>query len=383
MADAATPAAAAPAAADAAQATAGDTYQSDFSAMMKEMRGEAAQAPPAKKAEIPPAKEEDAEEEGDVEEPGEDEDAAEPDAEEDDAAEGEDAEEEKEEEDPKGTYSKNLRALQKKEEAFEKHKATVLAKERDLTARERAYTDRSGKLEDLIQAMLVDPVGTLEREGRLSEEDKQHWAKQFHYTSGEAAKDPRSRAEAERLVRERQHRDLLKKQQERLDAMEKERAEERAKAAQTAELNNYVTKLDTTVGQYRAKTPLLEQALSKNAEKTTRELRQIAHDLSVAQNEWAEPKAVVTEWVKRRKELLAELGIAEPAATATSTTNKAKSKSAVEKKGPGTEPTKKGSSSAAPPANETPEQRAAREEREYRKELRRMTREARGLPAED
>lgn len=373
MAEPNAPAAPAPADAAAPAAPVEGDYRAEFAKQMAELRNGQKEPEPEKPAEKPAEATEDEDE--DVEEADDEEEAVE------DEDEGEAAEEDEEPKDAKGKYTQALRKLQKKEEAFEKHRTSVLAKEREVGALEKKLATQRADLGRFIEAMKTDPVGVLEREGLLTEDDKQHWMRQFHYLSGEAGKDPRSRAEAERLRRDRERDQALKKQQEKIDSFEKEREAERAKVAQEAELKDYVSKLDGTVEQYKAKTPLLEKALAKNAQKTTRELRQIAHDLSVAQGAWAEPKAVVTEWVKRRKELLAELDVVEPGATATP--KKAKSKSAAEQKGPGTEPSNKGSSAAVPPANETAEQREAREERARKKELRQMLREARGEPAED
>ena len=216
---------------------------------------------------------------------------------------------------------------------------------------------QSGEAElgQFIKSLQLDPFGTLMKAGLLNEDDAEYASKQLYYHSKSAQTDPKNRAEAERLRRERQV--LLEAQQTRaeVERLRREREQERAEAAKTAELNAYVAKIDATVDSYKSKTPLLAQALQKNPARTRRELFEIANELSSAKQAFADPGLVVLAWTKQRKALLAELGIQEPVAAA----QKDKSKPAVEKKGP---PEKQSSK----PAQKTPED----EEAEFQRELR-------------
>jgi len=241
-----------------------------------------------------------------------------------------DEEAEGEGDEEKGKYSKAFRKLQKQEAELQSFKSQVLAQERDLKQREQKIQATQTELTTWIKQLQVDPFGTLLKAGLINEDDAEYASKQLYYHSKTAASDPKNKLEAERLRREREL--LLEQRQTRaqLERMERERQAEKAEAQQKQETDAYVAKIESTVSAYKAKTPLLAQALEKNPTRTRQELFKIAHDLSAAKGEFADPGLVVLAWTKQRKQLLADHGIKEPVASS----EKVQSKSAAEKKGP-------------------------------------------------
>jgi hypothetical protein len=264
-----------------------------------------------------PAKEEPAKEDPETE-----------DSEETEESEGEDTE--AEEEKPEGKYSKAFRKLQKQEAELQQFKSQILQQERELKQRYEKQQANEAELGQFIRQLQLDPFGTLMKAGLLNEDDAEYASKQLYFHSKAAAADPKSKLEAERLRRERQV--LLEAQQTRreVEELRREREKERTEAQKQASLNGYISKIDSTVESYKAKTPLLAKALEKNPTRTRQELLQIANDLSYAKQEFADPSLVILAWVKQRKQLLADHGITEPVAKS----EQAKSKTAAEKKGP-------------------------------------------------
>jgi hypothetical protein len=301
------------------------------------------------------------------------EDAAEADAEAEEEGEGEgdEADEEGEEEatedeDGKSKYSKALRKLQKDEASLQKFKTEVLAKEKAVVQREKEAEKTENEIGAFLRTLKANPVKALVDNGFLTEADFEFAARQFFLLSPDAAKDPKNRVEAERLRRERERDIEAKSAVARVEKLERERAEERAEAQRTAARNEYVAKLEATTDENKAKSPILAKALEKNAARTRRELLETAAELSQAKGEYADPKLVVLAWTKRRKELLAELGVTEAPAAKTETDKKAKSKKPAEQKG-ATDAAK--NAGTAPPPKP-----AADPEAEYRRQLEAMLR---------
>lgn len=226
-------------------------------------------------------------------------------------------------------YSKALRRLQKQESELQQFKAQVLQQERDLKTRVEKQTHAEAELGQFIRSLQLDPYGTLMKAGLLTEDDAEYASKQLYFHSKAAAADPKSKAEADRLRREREVLLEAQKARREVEAIRREREEENKKAQQERATNEYIAKIDTAVEAQKSKHPLLVKALEKNPTRTRKELLQFANDLSYSKKEYADPSLVILAWVKHRKELLSDYGLVEPVAKS----NQAKSTSAVEKKG--------------------------------------------------
>lgn len=332
-----------------APAAADPGYKAELAAMLAAEQAEqdAADAPPEKKPEPPKAEDAEpkSEENDDAEEADEDEDADEPDADE----EGDEDGEGEEEPEGKSKYSKALRTLQKEKESLQEFKTKVLADQKAVVAERERLKGELVEFRSFVQTFKRDPAGTLIRAGLMTDEDIGYMARQLYLMSPEAAKDPRSKQEAERLRREYDREQEHRKTAAEVEKLRQEREAERRQAQQDAEINAYVTKVNAAADSYKAKTPELEKALSKAPERTRRELLRVAHELSEAKGELADPKLVVLAWTKQRKQLLAELADA-GAAVAVEPPKKDKSKKPAEQKG-ATDAQRK-TETAPPPADD-------------------------------
>lgn len=259
----------------------------------------------------------------------------EPDAvegEEEEKPEGEEGDEEEGEEKPPDKYSAALRKLQKEESRLQDLKNTVLQREREITQREQKAQKDEAEIAGFIKQLRVDPFQTLLRAGIITEDDAEYISKQLYYHSKTASADPKNKAEADRLRRDREYRLEAEENRQRIARLEKEREEERQQVAQKQNLDAYVGKIDAAVESQKSKHPLLAKALEKNTARTRAELFKIANDLSYAKQAYADPGLVILAWVKERKAFLAELGVNEPQKTAPAP-EQAKSKNAAEKRG--------------------------------------------------
>lgn len=238
-----------------------------------------------------------------------------PDGEEKEEPEGEEVEGEEDEDGEKKApdkYSAALRKLQKEESRLQDLKSTVLQKEREIVQREQQASKTEQELAAFIKQVRLDPFTTLLNAGILNQDDAEYISKQLYYNSKTAAADPKNKAEADRIRREREARLEAEQTRAEVAALKRERDEERAKAEQKQNLDVYVGKIDAAVESQKTKHPLLAKALEKNAARTRSELFKIANDLSYAKQAYADPGLVILAWVKERKAFLAELGVAEP-----------------------------------------------------------------------
>lgn len=303
-----------------------DAYQKELAAMVKGAADEAEPKPDDKEPKEPEKKEETSEE------------TDEADADDDPDSDGNDEEEGKEKpEKDEGKYSKAFRKLQKEEAQLQAFKATVL-EERKANEKLRAeLTSQERELAAFVKAIQLDPFETLFQARLLTEEQAEYISKQLYYRSKAAQADPKNREIADRLRREEAIRIEAQETKNRLARFEQEREEERRQAEQKQQLEAYSQKFESTLTTYKTKTPLLAKALEKSPARTMQELYAIANDMSAAKKSYADPIAVIFEWNKRRKELLADYGIgtspSKPAA-APAASNKPNPPSAVEKKGP-------------------------------------------------
>lgn len=269
------------------------------------------------------------------EEPKKDEDAEKPAVEDEESKEGEEAAEGDEDEGddekkPKDEkYSTALRKLQKEEQRLAEFKTQVLARERDIQQREHKTKEQEAEIASFIRSLRVDPYNTLLKAGLLNEDDAEYISKQLYYNSKAAASDPKSKAEADRIRRERETHLENQENRRRLERLEREREEERGETKRQQELTGYVSRVDQAVEAQKQKHPLLAKALEKNPSRTRQELFKIANDLSYAKQAYADPGLVILAWVKERKSLLSDLGINEPAKPP----EKVQSKPAAEKRG--------------------------------------------------
>lgn len=237
----------------------------------------------------------------------------EPKGEEEEKPEGEEAEDEEEgEEKPPDKYTAALRKLQKEESRLQDLKATILQRDREITQREQKAQKDEQEIASFIKAIRVDPFQTLLKAGILTEDDAEYISKQLYYHSKTASVDPKNKAEADRIRREREFRLEAEENRHRIARLEKEREDERAQATQKQNLDAYVSKIDAAVEAQKSKHSLLAKALEKNPARTKQELFKIANDLSYAKQAYADPGLVILAWVKERKAFLAELGVNEP-----------------------------------------------------------------------
>jgi hypothetical protein len=333
---------------DAAPAFDKAAYDAGLQALL---RGEAGDEPAAEEKPPKPEGEADADAE------------AKPDAE---LAEDDEAESEGDEDKEPKVAEEALRKLQKEKRTFETYKAKVLEQERAVVAREQRVGQGERELVGFLNDFKVDPVHALVSNGLLTDEQLSYAARQMMLLSPEGLKDPRSRAEAERL-RADMKRDLeTRRVNAELENLRKEREAEKAQAQADRELNNYVTQIDASLPTYKAKTPLLAKAMEKDASATKRELYSVATELATANGgRFVEPGKVLLAWEKQQRELIARLGFSQPE-TPPAGQSKAKPPTAAKKQGH--EQNGKG----APPASEPAEDPdIAKSPEEFQAELRR------------
>lgn len=270
-----------------------------------------------------------------------------------------------EDKDPK-VAEESLRKLQKEKRTFEAYKATVLEKERAVVAREERVAGGERELVGFLKQLQVDPVGALVGNKLLTDDQLDYAARQLMLLSPSGLKDPRSRAEAERLRTEMKRDVEAREARAEIENIRKEREAEKAQAKADRELNTYVTQLDASLPTYKAKTPLLAKAMEKDASATKRELYSVATELATANGgRLVEPGKVLLAWEKQVREQLARLGFSLPEA-APAGQSKAKTPTAAKKQGH--EQNGKG----APPAQEQAgDPEIAKSDDEYRAELRR------------
>jgi hypothetical protein len=192
-------------------------------------------------------------------------------------------------------YSKALRRIQKQEAELLHFKSQIIAADRE-----------------------------------LKPEAAEYWSKNLYYNSPAAAADPKSKAEAERLRREREFVYEANQTRQELERVKRQLEEDRAAQQRQQQDDHYVARLDATIDAYKAKTPLLEAAFKQDPVRTREDLFRIAAHLSDAKGVYEDPGAVVQAWLKERRKLLASFGIKEPVAK----TQQVESKKADEKKGP-------------------------------------------------
>lgn len=305
--------------------------------LKKLLAGETTEEPPAE--EVPPKPEGEAEDEPEAE------------ADDDHVEDEETADEEEEDGDPK-IAEEALRKLQKEKRTFEKHKSEVLAHERTVKEREQRVDKGERELTGFISELKASPVETLLKNDMIPEADFQFWARQFHLLSPEGLKDPRSRPEAERLRRERSQNSESRVALARVEKLEQERVAEKAQLQADRELNDYVTRIDSSMAAYKAKTPLLAKAMEKDASATKRELYLVASELAKANHDqFVEPGKVFLAWEKQQRERIARLGLSVPATTP-AVPAKAKPTTAAKPQGQ-VKPTK-GAPAAKEPADDDP-----------------------------
>ena len=237
----------------------------------------------------------------------------EPKGEEEEKPEGEEGDEDEEGKDkPPDKYSAALRKLQKEESRLQDLKSTILQRDREITQREQQAQRTESELAAFIKQVRLDPFTTLLNAGILNQDDAEYISKQLYYNSKTAAADPKNKAEADRIRREREAR--LENEQTRAEvaALKRERDEERTKAEQARATEVYASKIEAAVDTQKTKHPLLAKAMEKSPARTKAELFKIANDLSYAKQAYADPGLVILAWVKERKAWLADHGITEP-----------------------------------------------------------------------
>lgn len=287
-------------------------------------------------------------------------------AEEAEAAEEEETAEDDKDEEESEVDEEALRKLQKEKRSFERHKAEVLAHERQVKEREQRVTTTEREIAEFIQRLRVDPFTALVQAKILDEADISYAARQLFLMTPEALKDPRAKAEAEARRRERERDFAAMQANARVERLEREREQEKAKQAEERQLNDYVARIKATTTVFKAKTPLLEKAMTADSAATERELYQLAYELSQAQGgHFVEPGKVVLAWEKQQRERLARLGFAQEKATPAAQ-SKAKTPTAAKQQGQ-SQKGKEGAPAAAEPADPD----IAKSDDEYMAELRR------------
>jgi len=185
-------------------------------------------------------------------------------------------------------------------------------------------------VDEIIQELRAKPHITLLKHGLITEQELEYASKQLWYMSPAAQADPKTRAEAERLMREQALLLESQKTRQEVENLKRQQEYERQQAQLLQAREVYSTKLEATVEQYKQKTPLLAKALEKNPQRTLQEIYEKAAELSAAKKAFADPALVILAWTKARKQLLGDYGVAEPVATK----EQEKSKTAAKEKGP-------------------------------------------------
>lgn len=211
-------------------------------------------------------------------------------------------------------YAKAFLKLQKEKRAFQAFKSSVLAKEAEVAATKTKLEQSEGEIVAFVQKLRRDPFKTLLDAGLLTADDAEYVSQQLHFNSAAAAKDPRNRAEAERL---RAARELALEVRETKAEMARLRAEQeestrrgREEAAAHAQVDKFRADLNTQVKQFQAKTPIFATAMKQDAAGTKSELEQLAGEMYRRDGKIPAPIQVLLAWTKREKTILARQGVA-------------------------------------------------------------------------
>jgi|SRR6185295_2661653 len=180
---------------------------------------------------------------------------------------------------------------------------TKLERERAELAADRAKVDEFAKLRSRAR---FDPTGVLRALG-LSDDDLEPAARHIYAQTKEAAKDPKNRDAADRLMRERELQHRIDEQQKRLD----ERDARDKQAAEREAEQRAAVKYITTVSKAAKPGTLAAHYLAKGgkvADKTMMRFASIAQDLA-EDGELPDHSDVLEEYERQRREELEDDGI--------------------------------------------------------------------------
>jgi len=180
---------------------------------------------------------------------------------------------------------------------------TKLDRERADLASDKAEVE---KFKTLRQRAKFDPTGVLRALG-LSDDDLEPAARHIYAQTKEAAKDPKNRDAADRLMRERELQHRIDEQQKRLDERDERDKQAAAQQAEQQAAVKYIT------GVSRAAKPgtLAAHFLSKGgttADKAMMRFAQIARDLS-EDGYYPDQADVLDEYERQRREELEEADV--------------------------------------------------------------------------
>jgi hypothetical protein len=223
------------------------------------------------------------------------------------------------------------RLRERREQDFAKREAELEARETDIAEQLKPHIEKLEKFEKAASRVAIDPAGVLIALGLP--EDRYEHAAQVLYTLAKGKDDPKARAAAAQLIKDRERDEkleqLTKKDQER-----EEREREREKTAVAdRQLDAYFGKVTKAMSD---KTPLAKAYVKANPAESRDRMQVLAFRIAKETGSLPKERDVVIALEKDRRRVLRELGIDPKSARAA-----AASAEITEKKKPATKPGEK------------------------------------------
>lgn len=201
--------------------------------------------------------------------------------------------------------AKRLKTLQ----AQEKRAKDQVAKERsEVEAKLKELNDKLDKVtrfEELQRRARFDPAGVMAELG-LGDEDFEPAARALWSRSPAAAKDPRTREQAERILREREQHSTVSQLQKELGELRSQIQERDQRERNLQEQRRYLQSAEKVIGD---EVPAVRAELSNDPDGARESLWNLASEIYQQTGEVPEPGEVVRELEKRREGALRRLGV--------------------------------------------------------------------------
>lgn len=195
----------------------------------------------------------------------------------------------------------------------EKRAAEKLAKkEVEITEKLKELEEGNKELrayQEARERAKYDPAAVLEALG-LSEEDFEPAARALYARSKDAAENPKLKEAASRTMRERELYDRVEKAEKALENLQTQIRDEKQTAENEQKVSKFMGDVEKSVDESSA--PLVHRLISNLPDKARNQLRQVAEYMVHRDEEVPDPKDVVRELEKIRRNELSELGIEYP-----------------------------------------------------------------------
>jgi hypothetical protein len=142
----------------------------------------------------------------------------------------------------------------------------------------------------------------------LGSDDDEAIARAFYVRSKAGQKDPRARAEADRMMRERESSGELAKLREEHEALKKKLEGKDDESKRAAQRESYVDHLVKVAGKLED-APLVQKMLAKSPKKTREKLFSVAAEIGERTGQPPKAAKVIRVLEKRRRRELAELDV--------------------------------------------------------------------------